>query len=218
LVGIDEPGAFRGLDDDPVEHRDDLVDQHGPNRGELVTVTRLHGRARLESGVGDGVVGRLRHAISLERPRNGDDRTTHSDAAIRLVRSVLNARTRHWTRKKKAVMAFTRVLAQATVSDLEPAIAWYSTLFGRPPDVRPMDGLAEWHFGNSHGVQVWEEPDRSGRSSMVLDESNLPELIARLDESGFEHGEPEDVTAARILLLEDLDGNRVVVSTALSDD
>jgi hypothetical protein len=53
---------------------------------------------------------------------------------------------------------------------------------------------------------------------MVLDESNLPELIARLDQSSVEHGEPEDVTASRILLLEDLDGNRVVVSTALSDD
>jgi hypothetical protein len=37
-----------------------------------------------------------------------------------------------------------------------------------------------------------------------------------LDQSGFDHGEPEDVTAFRILVLEDLDGNRVVVSTALS--
>ena len=112
-------------------------------------------------------------------------------------------------------MTFTRVLAQATVSDLDPAIDWYSTLFGRPPDVRPMDGLAEWHFGESHGVQVWAEPDRSGHSAMVLDESDLPGLIARLDQSGFDHGEPEDVTASRILVLEDLDGNRVVVSTAL---
>jgi hypothetical protein len=113
-------------------------------------------------------------------------------------------------------MTFTRVLAQATVTDPEAAVEWYSRLFGRPPDLRPMGGLAECHFGESHGVQVWAEPDRSGHSSMMLDESDLPGLIARLDQCGFDHGEPEDVTASTILLLEDLDGNRVVVSTALS--
>ena len=83
-------------------------------------------------------------------------------------------------------MVFTRVLAQATVSDLEPAIQWYSALFGRPPDVRPMGGLAEWHYGDSCGVQVWAEPDRAGHSAMVLDESDLAELIDRLDPSGLE--------------------------------
>jgi hypothetical protein len=51
-----------------------------------------------------------------------------------------------------------------------------------------------------------------------FDESNPPGLIARLDRSGFQHGEPEDVTASRILLLHYLDGNRVVLSTALTDD
>ncbi len=55
LVGVDEPGAVRGLHDDAVEHRDQLVDQHGLDRGELVATARLHGRARLQRGVGDGV-------------------------------------------------------------------------------------------------------------------------------------------------------------------
>jgi len=114
-------------------------------------------------------------------------------------------------------MAFTRVLAQATVSELERSITWYATLFGRQPDARPMPGLVEWHLGKSHGVQVWAEPDRAGNSSMVLDESEFAELIARLDEAGLDHDRPEDVTASRILALVDPDGNRVVVSGAFAD-
>ena len=114
-------------------------------------------------------------------------------------------------------MAFTRVLAQATVSDLERAIGWYATLFGRQPDARPMPGLVEWHFGKSHGVQVWVEPDRAGNSSMVLEESDLDALIARLDKAGLDHVPAEDVTASRILALVDPDGNRIVVSGAFAN-
>lgn len=114
-------------------------------------------------------------------------------------------------------MAFTRVLAQATVSDLERAIDWYAKLFGRQPDARPMPGLVEWHLGKSHGVQVWAESDRAGNSSMVLDESDFDDLVARLDEAGLDHDRPEDVTAARILVLVDPDGNRIVVSGAFAD-
>jgi predicted enzyme related to lactoylglutathione lyase len=116
-----------------------------------------------------------------------------------------------------SVMAFTRVLAQATVSDLERAVDWYATLFGRQPDARPMPCLVEWHLGPSYGVQVWAESDRAGNSSMVLDESDLDGLVGRLDAAGFEHGQPEDVTASRILSLVDPDGNRIVVSGPFSD-
>lgn len=68
-------------------------------------------------------------------------------------------------------MSITRVLAQSTVSDLVAAEDWYTRLFGREPDARPMPGLLEWHLGDTFGVQVWAEPNRAGRSSMVLDES-----------------------------------------------
>ena len=113
-------------------------------------------------------------------------------------------------------MSFTRVLAQATVNDLTSAEAWYGTLFGRQPDAQPMDGLLEWHLGEGFGVQVWAEPARAGHSSMVLEESDLDGLVARLDEASLEHDPPQDVTASRILALEDPDGNRIVVSGAFS--
>jgi hypothetical protein len=73
-------------------------------------------------------------------------------------------------------MTITRVLAQSTVRDLAAAEDWYTRVFGREPDLRPMPGLLEWHLGDTFGVQVWSEPDRAGHSSMVLDESDVDAL------------------------------------------
>lgn len=111
-------------------------------------------------------------------------------------------------------MAITRVLAQSTVTDLAVAEDWYTRLFGRAPDARPMPGLLEWHLAETFGVQVWSEPDRAGRSSMVLDESDLDGLAARLDEVGIAHDGPQKATSSRILSLLDPDGNRVVLAGA----
>lgn len=107
-------------------------------------------------------------------------------------------------------MAIQRVLAQSTVRDLAAAERWYATLFERGPDARPMPGLLEWHLGDTFGVQVWCEPDRAGRSSVVLDESDLDALAARLTGAGFDHPGPQRATSSRVLLLEDPDGNRIV--------
>jgi hypothetical protein len=107
-------------------------------------------------------------------------------------------------------MAIQRVLAHATVRDLAVAEPWYAALFERSPDARPMDGLLEWHLGDAFGVQVWAEPERAGRSTMVLDESDLDSLAARLTKAGFNHPGPQNATSSRILPLEDPDGNRVV--------
>jgi hypothetical protein len=107
-------------------------------------------------------------------------------------------------------MTIQRVLAQSTVSDLATAERWYSALFERQPDARPMPGLLEWHLGDTFGVQVWSEPDRAGCSSMVLDESDLDALAARLTKAGLDHPGAQQATSSRVLLLEDPDGNRVV--------
>jgi hypothetical protein len=109
-------------------------------------------------------------------------------------------------------MTFRRLLAQAIVSDAEVAEPWYTALFDSPPHARPMDGLLEWRLADSAGVQVWRDPQRAGRSSMVLDGPDLDELAARLTAAGVEHDGPRPATASRLLLLSDPDGNQVVVT------
>ena len=111
-------------------------------------------------------------------------------------------------------VAFTSVLAQATVADLAPAEAWYSALFDRSPDGRPMDGLIEWHLGDHFGVQVWADPARCGRSTIVLSTDDLDAVSMRLNDAGIEHDGPQQATSTRVLQLGDPDGNRVVLTGA----
>lgn len=110
-------------------------------------------------------------------------------------------------------MSIESVLAQATVSDSAVAEEWYTKLFDRQPDARPMDGLIEWHVrSDAFGVQVWAEPDRAGRSAMVFGESDLDRLAERLRAAGIDNQGLQQVTASRIISPEDPDGNRVVIS------
>ncbi|MGQ7296395.1 VOC family protein [Quadrisphaera sp. KR29] len=111
-------------------------------------------------------------------------------------------------------MAFTRVLAQAAVSDAEAAERWYAALFDASPDARPMDGLLEWHLTDTAGVQVWREPARAGRSCVVLGTDDLDALADRLTRVGAARAAVEAGGGARLLRLSDPDGNLVVVTGA----
>lgn len=105
-----------------------------------------------------------------------------------------------------------RVLANCTVTDIDRAEDWYTRLFGREPDDRPMEGLIEWHLGDTFGVQVWSEPDRAGASSVVLGETDLDAAAAKLLAVDIDHDGPQPGGGARILQLTDPDGNRVVLA------
>ena len=109
-------------------------------------------------------------------------------------------------------MTFQRLLAQSVVTDLAVAERWCTTLFDGPPQARPMDGLLQWRLRDSFGVQVWLDPDRAGRSSMVVEESDLDALAARLTASGLDHEGPQPGGGSRVLVLTDPDGNQVVAT------
>lgn len=66
------------------------------------------------------------------------------------------------------------VLTVVPVSDLGQAIDFYTKLLGRPPELQPMEGVAEWQIGGSAWIQVstgmetvgsTRSASRSGRSS-----------------------------------------------------
>ena len=107
-------------------------------------------------------------------------------------------------------MTIQRMLAQMTVTDLDAALDWYGKLFDAEPDARPMPGLAEWHLSPTFGVQVWADPERAGRSTMVLDDTDLDARGDALAEAGLAHESPQPGGAARILPITDPDGNQIV--------
>ncbi|AGZ44683.1 VOC family protein [Actinoplanes friuliensis] len=102
-----------------------------------------------------------------------------------------------------------------TVTDPETAVGWYTRLLGRDPDERPMEGLTEWHLTSTFGVQVWKDTDRAGRSTMVVDESDLDELADRLNREGIDHPGIQGATSSRVLTVTDPDGNTIVFTAPL---
>ena len=108
-------------------------------------------------------------------------------------------------------MTYTSVLAQSTVRDLRAAELWYTALLDREPVARPMDGLLEWHVPHGGGLQVWAEPQRAGRSTVLLATDDLDATATRLVASGIATDEVGPGGGARLLRLTDPDGNRVIV-------
>lgn len=107
---------------------------------------------------------------------------------------------------------FNGLMASISVGREKTATDWYTRLFGREPDARPMTGLVEWRFAETFGLQIWEDPQRAGGSTVVIDVDNLDAVTVRLRAAGIEHEEPAPGGGRRILPIVDPDGNQVVFS------
>ena len=108
-------------------------------------------------------------------------------------------------------MTFTFLVAQATVSDLAVAEPWWTALLGRAPDARPMAGLLEWRPVGGAGLQVWQEPGRAGRSTVVLGIEDVETEVARLREAGLQPVGAQPGGGGQVVELRDPDGNRAVL-------
>lgn len=94
-------------------------------------------------------------------------------------------------------MTIKKVYAHLSCSDLARSIAWFERVFGRAPDARPMNGLAEWHHQDSAGLQLFEDVSNAGRGTVTLIVRDLPGERSRLTERGLEPPgvQPADTTA-----------------------
>jgi predicted enzyme related to lactoylglutathione lyase len=115
-------------------------------------------------------------------------------------------------------VSITRVMAVVTARDFDDGIAWYERFFGRPPDARPMDGLAEWHHTESGAVQVVKDTERGGRALVTIGVDDLDALIAELAERDINVGDVIKGVIARITSVEDPEGNVITLAEAYDAD
>ncbi|GAA3555121.1 hypothetical protein GCM10022235_23840 [Kribbella ginsengisoli] len=106
-------------------------------------------------------------------------------------------------------MMFKAVLAVIPVHELGPAAQWYESFFGRPADQQPMDTLAEWHLSEFGVVQVFQDPDRAGRTSVNFAVDDLDTTLSTLAGSGITATDPQIVSSGRqrLATTTDADGN-----------
>lgn len=116
-------------------------------------------------------------------------------------------------------MNVTSVFAAIAVADFDAALRWYEKVFGRPADVFPMEGLAEWYLVNQSGVQVFQDENLAGKSSATFVVSSLEDQLAALKALGISFGPivgvPNIVKATTVT---DLEGNQITIAEDLTQN
>lgn len=113
-----------------------------------------------------------------------------------------------------ASLDVTGVLAGVPVRDMDVAVGWYTALFGRRPDARPMPSLADWTVGGGATVQVVHDPARAGGGLLTLQVDDLDDICSVLMRRGVELARHEGSDLVRIGSISDPDGNGLTLIEA----
>ena len=111
-------------------------------------------------------------------------------------------------------MTLHKIYAHLSCADLDASIRWFSAIFARGPDERPMEGLAEWRHGDSAGFQLFLNPGDAGHGALTLIVRDLDGERQRLADAGLSPGEIEPASYVRLIRLRDPDENLVVLAEA----
>jgi predicted enzyme related to lactoylglutathione lyase len=102
------------------------------------------------------------------------------------------------------------VISVIPVKDFEKAFEWYRKLFGRDPDIVPMEGIAEWQLVENAWIQVSIDPERAGNTTVVVGVNDVEAQCKIYSEANFLVGEiveyPELIKMAEII---DPEGNKI---------
>src|SRR6185437_5702261 len=102
------------------------------------------------------------------------------------------------------------IFAQLSCSKLDGSTNWFAILFGRKPDATPMQHLAEWHFADKAGFQLFQNPQAAGKGTLTIIVSDIAGERTRV--SKLEPGEIERADYVDLVRLHDPDGNLVVLA------
>ena len=112
-------------------------------------------------------------------------------------------------------MAFTQLSAGLIVSDHGTAVAWYKRLFGREPDQRLMDGLAEWQITDTAWIQVFADPSKAGNSEVTIGVDDIEQHVQPIIDNGLELDRQTTTRGQHLASVNDPDGNLIIFAQEL---
>ena len=127
------------------------------------------------------------------------------------------AESLHRRTGRRTPMGVTNTTTVLNVADHELGVAWYSDLFGREPDRRPMEGSAEWQVTPTSAVMVYADADTAGGGNLIVGVDDLDATTAELYEREIVL-EPYTVPSGQFRLAElaDPSGNTVTFAQTLT--
>ena len=112
-------------------------------------------------------------------------------------------------------MDFKNVYAGIMTEDITTAKEWYGKLMGRKSDYNPMKILHEWNFKNGGVLQLVEDKERAGYSSITIMVDNIDEISKDLVEKNLSDGKISNGEIAKTLTIDDPENNRITFAENL---
>lgn len=109
-------------------------------------------------------------------------------------------------------MEIQTIFAVVCVSDMDRSESWYSRLFGRGPDARPMDGLVQWHSDQGAGLQLVRDADKAGASLVTIVTPTMAVAREQLTAGGLQLEPDVEGDFGIIAQISDPDGNRITLA------
>lgn len=113
-------------------------------------------------------------------------------------------------------MAVRNAFAGVAVRNASASAEWYEQLIGHRGST-PMPGLWEWTLPNGGVLQVFEDAERAGSSSVTFSVTDLDDHVAQLAKRDVRIGERTSSHDVSTVRLEDPDGNQVVLAEPRSE-
>jgi predicted enzyme related to lactoylglutathione lyase len=106
-----------------------------------------------------------------------------------------------------------KIYPSLLTADLPAAERWYTKLFGRGPDHRPMSTLIHWELFDGAGLMLSSSSEIAGQGVVFLYVEDLAAERRRLQELGIELGEDNEGDYSTLAQVSDPDGNLITLAS-----
>ena len=104
------------------------------------------------------------------------------------------------------------IYAALATANMDRAERFYTHIFGREPDDRPMEGLIQWRDVAGANVQIFRGAEHAGSGRLTIVVPKMDEARASLEEIDVTLTGESEGDYGKIAQIADPDGNRVTLA------
>ena len=110
-------------------------------------------------------------------------------------------------------MNFRKTYTSLRTANLAEAENWYTKLFGRGPDYRPMKTLVQWELSEHSGLMVSADVDIAANGAVFIVVEDVAAERRRLQSVGISLGKDMQGDYSTLAQVRDPDGNLLTLAT-----
>lgn len=110
-------------------------------------------------------------------------------------------------------MKLQKIYSALLTTDIAASESWYTKLFGRGPDYRPMETLIQWDLFAQGGLQLATDDNLAGKGALFLIIGDMAAERQRLLNLGISLGNDDQGDYSMLAQVRDPDGNLITLAT-----